>query len=89
VARGPRRRLAPLHDLRAPQLVEGLTAEYMLAQPTEAAAEALAAENAARFAAMESARGQRGRRLRTLHLDASRARQEKRLKLRTHSILTT
>ena len=53
-----------------------MTAEYMLAQLTEAATEALAAENAARFAAMESARENVGRRLRTLRLDASRSRQE-------------
>lgn len=75
-ARGPRRRLMPLHDLPAPQLLEGLTAEYMLAQLTEAATEALAAENAARFAAMESARDNVGRKLRTQRLDASRSRQE-------------
>lgn len=75
-ARVPPRRLAPLHDLPAPRLLEGLTAEYMLAQLTEAATEAVAAENAARFAAMESARDNVGRRLRTLRLDASRARQE-------------
>jgi len=75
-ARGPRRRLAPLHDLPPRELLERLTSEYMLAQLTEAATEALAAENAARFAAMESARDNVGRRLRTLRLDASRARQE-------------
>lgn len=76
VARGPRRRLAPLHDMPVRELLEGLTSEYMLAQLTEAATEAIAAENAARFAAMESARDNVGRRLRTLRLDASRARQE-------------
>jgi F-type H+-transporting ATPase subunit gamma len=75
-ARGPRRGLAPLHDLPPPELLEGLTAEYMLAQLTEAATEALAAENAARFAAMESARDNVGRKLETLRLDVSRARQE-------------
>lgn len=68
--------LVPLHDLPAPQLLEKLTAEYMVAQLTEAATEALAAENAARFAAMESARDNVGRKLRVLRLDASRARQE-------------
>ena len=68
--------VAPLHDLPAPDLLEKLTAEYMLAQLTEAATEALAAENAARFAAMESARDNVGRKLETLRLDASRARQE-------------
>jgi F-type H+-transporting ATPase subunit gamma len=75
-ARGPRHRLAPLHDLPVPELLEGLTAEYMLAKLTEAATEALAAENAARFAAMESARDNVGRKLETLRLDVSRARQE-------------
>jgi F-type H+-transporting ATPase subunit gamma len=75
-ARRDRRALAPLHDLPAPQLLERLTAEYLLAQLTEAATEAVAAENAARFAAMESARDNVGRKLRTLRLDASRARQE-------------
>jgi F-type H+-transporting ATPase subunit gamma len=75
-APGPRRGLVPLHDLPAPELLEKLTAEYMSAQLTEAATEALAAENAARFAAMESARDNVGRKLETLRLDASRARQE-------------
>ncbi|MDE2263444.1 MAG: F0F1 ATP synthase subunit gamma [Gammaproteobacteria bacterium] len=68
--------LAPLHDLPATELLERLTAGYMLAQLTEAATEALAAENAARFAAMESARDNVGRKLEALRLDASRARQE-------------
>jgi len=75
-ASGNHRGLAPLHGLPAPELLEKLTTEYMLAQLTEAAIEALAAENAARFAAMESARDNVGRRLETLRLDASRARQE-------------
>jgi len=74
--RAERRGLAPLHDLPLPELLEKLTTEYMLAQLTEAATEALAAENAARFAAMESARDNVGRKLETLRLDASRARQE-------------
>jgi len=70
------RGFAPLHDLPAPELLEKLTAEYILAQLTEAAIEAVAAENAARFAAMESARDNVGKKLETLRLDASRARQE-------------
>jgi F-type H+-transporting ATPase subunit gamma len=70
------RGLAPLHDLPAAELLEKLTLEYLLAELTEAATEALAAENAARFAAMESARDNVGRRLETLRLDAARARQE-------------
>jgi F-type H+-transporting ATPase subunit gamma len=75
-AASKRRGLPPLHDLPVPELLEKLTAEYMLAQLTEAATEALVAENAARFAAMESARDNVGRKLETLRLDASRARQE-------------
>jgi F-type H+-transporting ATPase subunit gamma len=75
-ARAGRSGPAPLHDLPVPELLEKLTAEYMLAQLTEAATEALAAENAARFAAMESARDNVARKLDTLRLDASRARQE-------------
>jgi F-type H+-transporting ATPase subunit gamma len=73
---GKRRRLAPLYDLPVRELLEKLTAEYMLAQLTDAATEALAAENAARFVAMESARDNVGRKLEALRLDASRARQE-------------
>lgn len=68
--------LAPLHDLPVQELLEKLTSEYMVARLTEAATEALAAENAARFAAMESARDNVGRKLETLRLEASRARQE-------------
>jgi len=75
-ARVKRGGLAPLHDLPVPQLLEKLTAEYMAAQLTEAATEALAAENAARFAAMEAARDNIGRKLEVLRLDVSRARQE-------------
>lgn len=75
-ARASRRGLVPLHDLPVPQLLEKLTAQYVAAQLTEAATEALAAENAARFAAMESARDNVGRKLGVLRLDASRARQE-------------
>ena len=75
-ARHMRRGPPLLHDLPAPSLLEKLTAEYMLARLTEAGTEALAAENAARFAAMESARDNVGRKLEALRLDASRARQE-------------
>jgi F-type H+-transporting ATPase subunit gamma len=71
-----RRGRPPLHYLPTRELLEKLTAEYMLAELTEAATEALAAENAARFAAMESARDNVGHKLETLRLDASRARQE-------------
>lgn len=74
--RARRDRFVPLHDLPPTELLEKLTAEYMVAQLTEAATEALAAENAARFAAMESARDNVGRKLETLRFEASRARQE-------------
>ena len=67
---------APVHDLPAAELLERITAEYVLSQLTEAAVESLAAENGARFLAMESARDNVGKRLQALHLDASRARQE-------------
>ena len=66
----------PLHDLPAAELLERLTAEYILSQLTEAATESLAAENAARFAAMEAAHDNVGKRLQGLRLDASRSRQE-------------
>jgi F-type H+-transporting ATPase subunit gamma len=66
----------PLHDLPAAELLEMLTAEYILSQLTEAATESLAAENAARFAAMEAAHDNVGKKLQGLRLDASRARQE-------------
>lgn len=75
-ARTSRGRLVPLHDLPVPQLLENLTAGHIVAQLTEAATEALAAENAARFAAMESARDNVAHKLDALRLDASRARQE-------------
>ncbi len=67
---------APLHDLSAAELLERMTAEYILARLTEAAVESLAAENGARFAAMEAAHDNVGERLRKLRLEASRARQE-------------
>ena len=75
-AGGKRSGPVPLHDLSAAELLERLTAEYLLAQLTEAAIESLAAENAARFAAMESAHDNVDKKLGGLRLDASRARQE-------------
>jgi F-type H+-transporting ATPase subunit gamma len=66
----------PLHDLPAAELLERLTAEYIISQLTEAATESLAAENGARFAAMEAAHDNVGKKLQALRLDASRARQE-------------
>jgi len=74
----PRQRAAPppLRDVPAAELLEKTTAEYVLARLTAAAVESLAAENGARFAAMESAHDNVGKRLRGLRLEASRARQE-------------
>lgn len=68
--------LPPLHTLPAPELLERLTGEYMLSQLIEAATESLAAENSARFAAMDAAHDNVTRRLENLRLDGSRARQE-------------
>ena len=48
-------RQAPLHNLEPGTLLESLAAEYLFARLTEAAVESIASENAARFAAMESA----------------------------------
>ena len=45
-------RLPPLHNLAPDVLLEKLVADYVFALLTEAAVESLAAENAARFAAM-------------------------------------
>lgn len=67
---------APLHDLSAGELLERMTAEFILARLTEAAVESLAAENGARFAAMEAAHENVGKRLQTLRLEGSKARQE-------------
>jgi F-type H+-transporting ATPase subunit gamma len=52
-ARQPRQ--APLHNLEPQALLERLMPEYVFALLTEAAVESIASENAARFAAMESA----------------------------------
>jgi F-type H+-transporting ATPase subunit gamma len=71
-----RTREVPLHNLAAAELLERMTAEYILSQLTEAAIESLAAEKSARFAAMEAAHDNVGKRLQALRLDASRARQE-------------
>ncbi|HMK87246.1 MAG TPA: FoF1 ATP synthase subunit gamma [Steroidobacteraceae bacterium] len=50
-----RLRQPPLHNLEPQALLEKLVAEYVFALLTEAAVESIASENAARFAAMESA----------------------------------
>ncbi len=48
-------RQVPLHNLPSQPLLEKLMSEYVFALLTEAAVESIASENAARFAAMESA----------------------------------
>ncbi|MFZ1988327.1 MAG: F0F1 ATP synthase subunit gamma [Alphaproteobacteria bacterium] len=52
---GAPRREPPLHNLTVSALQERLLAEYVSALLTEAVVESIASENAARFAAMESA----------------------------------
>ncbi len=73
--KGGRRRSPPLHTLRPAALLERLMAEYVLALLTEAAVESLASENAARFAAMQSARENVAKKLARLREDARQARQ--------------
>ena len=68
-------RLPPLHNLEPRVLLERLMAEYVFARLTEAAVESLASENAARFAAMDSARDNVAKKLRQLQQDARQARQ--------------
>jgi F-type H+-transporting ATPase subunit gamma len=68
-------RLPPLHNLAPDVLLEKLVAGYFLALLTEAAVESLAAENAARFAAMGSAHDNVSKKLEELHQDARQARQ--------------
>lgn len=66
----------PLHHLAPPELLEGLIAEYLFARLTEVAVESLASENAARLAAMESARDNVLHKLEELRHAAQQARQE-------------
>jgi F-type H+-transporting ATPase subunit gamma len=68
-------RLAPLHNLAPRALLEQLMAEYVYALLTEAAVESIASENAARFAAMESAHDNVGKKLAGLQENARQARQ--------------
>ena len=68
-------RQAPLHNLDAVRLFEKLTAEYVFATLTEAAVESIASENAARFAAMDSAHRNVAKKLDELHQQARQARQ--------------
>lgn len=68
-------RQAPLHNLKPRVLTEKLIAEYVFALLTEAAVESIASENAARFAAMESAHDNVSKKLSQLRQEASQARQ--------------
>jgi F-type H+-transporting ATPase subunit gamma len=66
---------APLHNLAPHVLLEKLMAEYVFAFLMEAAVESIASENAARFAAMESAHDNVSKKLSQLRQDARQARQ--------------
>ena len=66
---------APLHNLDAERLFEKLTAEYVFATLMEAAVESIASENAARFAAMDSAHRNVSKKLNDLEQQACQARQ--------------
>jgi F-type H+-transporting ATPase subunit gamma len=68
-------RLPPLHNLAPNVLLEKLVGDYVFALLTEAAVESLAAENAARFAAMRSAYDNVSKKLEELRQDARQARQ--------------
>lgn len=74
--RRPPRRQPPLHNLPPLALLERLIADYVFALLTEAAVEALASENAARFAAMEAAHGNVSQKLDELRRSARQARQD-------------
>ena len=66
---------APFHNLPSPVLLEKLMAEYVFALLTEAAIELIASENAARFAAMDSAHDNVTKKLAQLRGSAGLARQ--------------
>lgn len=66
----------PLHTLAPPVLLERLVGEYIFALLTEAAAESLASENAARFVAMEAAHRNVANKLDELCREAHRVRQD-------------
>jgi F-type H+-transporting ATPase subunit gamma len=68
-------RQAPLHNLAPQLLLEKLMAEYVFALLTEAAVESIVSENAARFAAMESAHDNVAKKLAELTQAAREARQ--------------
>ena len=69
-------RLPPLHHLSPEMLMEKLIADYVFGLLAEAALEALASENAARFATMEAAHENVSKKLEHLRQDARQARQE-------------
>ncbi|WOJ91327.1 FoF1 ATP synthase subunit gamma [Methylocapsa polymorpha] len=68
-------RQEPLHNLEPQALLEKLMSEYVFALLTKAAVESLASENAARFAAMESAHDNVSVKLDKLRQDEREARQ--------------
>jgi F-type H+-transporting ATPase subunit gamma len=68
-------RQVPLHNLAPRPLLEKLITEYVFALLTEAAVESIASENAARFAAMESAHDNVSKKLAGLRESARQARQ--------------
>jgi len=68
--------LTPIHHLKPAVLLERLVAEYIFAQLAEAAVEAQASENAARFFAVEAARDNVTKKLAQLRQDARQERQE-------------
>jgi len=68
-------RQAPLHNLAPRPLLEKLIAEYVFALLTEATVESISSENAARFAAMDSAHNNVTKKLCQLRQAARQARQ--------------
>ncbi len=66
----------PLHALPPQDLYEKLLEEYVFSQLTEALVESIASENAARLAAMESAKDNVGRKLEQLRGSERQVRQE-------------
>jgi F-type H+-transporting ATPase subunit gamma len=68
--------LPPLHNLAPATLLEKLIADYVFGLLAEAAIDALASENAARFAAMDSAYENVSKKLEQLRQDARQARQD-------------
>jgi F-type H+-transporting ATPase subunit gamma len=68
-------RQPPIHNLEPRALLEKLISEHVFALLTEAAVESIASENAARFAAMESAHDNVAKKLEQLRQGAREARQ--------------